>query len=126
MSSPPQKQKLTLSSGRNLDYAISGNPSGYPLIWIHGTPGSLVPVPGLLTACESLNVKLISMSRAGYGGSSRNKGRRIVDFVDDIRELCEHLGVTECVVGGWSGGGELAVLIFVKFLSCLGESRVLI
>ena len=98
-------QHLTLPSGRILDFQVSGASNGYPLVFIHGTPGSLIPVTTLVPACERLNVKLVTMSRAGYGGSTRDKGRKVVDAVDDIAELLRHLGIGECVVGGWSGGG---------------------
>jgi len=115
---PPTIQHLSLPSNRNLDYQVSGSPSGYPLIFIHGTPGSLIPVTTLTPACEKLNVKLITMSRAGYGGSTRDKGRRVVDAVADIDELLQHLGVQECVVGGWSGGGPIALACAARLKAC--------
>lgn len=98
-------QHLSLSSGRNLDFMVSGAPSGYPLLFIHGTPGSVVYIESLERECVKQNAKLITLSRAGYGGSTRNKGRSVVDAVDDIKQLLKHLEVEECVVGGWSGGG---------------------
>jgi len=98
-------QHLALSSGRNLDFMINGAPDGFPLLFIHGTPGSVVYIESLERECIKHNAKLITLSRAGYGGSTRNKGRSIVDAVDDIAQLLKHLKVEECVVGGWSGGG---------------------
>lgn len=114
----PTIQHLTLTTGRNLDFQISGSRDGYPLLFIHGTPGSLLPVTSLVPACEKLNVKLITMSRAGYGGSTRHKGRKVVDAVADIEELLEHLGVAECVVGGWSGGGPHALACAARLKAC--------
>lgn len=114
----PNIQQLTLHSGRTLDYQTTGSPHGYPLVFIHGTPGSLLPVTTLIPACTKLNVKLVTMSRAGYGGSTRDKGRKVVDAVADIEELLRHLGVEECVVGGWSGGGPVALACAARLKKC--------
>jgi len=111
-------QTLTLACNRTLDYQISGSPSGYPLIFIHGTPGSLLPVSTLIPACEQLNVKLITMSRAGYGGSTRAQDRQVVDAVADIEELIHHLEIEECAVGGWSGGGPHALACAARLKAC--------
>lgn len=99
-------QVLTLPDGRKVEYRISGSSDGFPLVYIHGTPGSLYVGSDLEATCEKKGIKLITPNRAGYGGSSRNRGRTIVDFVSDIEALLQHLGVKECAVGGRSGGGK--------------------
>lgn len=99
-------QILTLPDGRKLDYLISGAEDGLPMVFIHGTPGAYLVNSTMRAACEKKGIKLITMSRAGYGGSTRNKGRRIVDVVGDIEALLVHLEIEKCVVGGWSGGGN--------------------
>lgn len=99
--------QFQLPDGRNLDYVMHGPKDGIPVVWIHGTPGAYIPTPELTNICEKKNLKLISASRAGYGGSTRNKGRRIVDVVADLHALNQHLGVEQCIVAGWSGGGTL-------------------
>ena len=99
-------QKLQLPDGRNLDYFVGGAKDGFPLVWIHGTPGAYTPLPPFVRSCEKKGIKLITFSRAGYGGSTRDKGTKIVDGVKDIQALNQHLGVEKCFVGGWSGGGK--------------------
>jgi pimeloyl-ACP methyl ester carboxylesterase len=103
-------QVLTHADGRKTDYLISGAQDGIPLVFIHGTPGSYTVGSKLIATCERKGIKLITLSRAGYGGSTRKLGRQVVDAVADIHELLEHLGIKKCIVGGKSGGGE--------FLSC--------
>lgn len=98
-------QTLELPDGRKVDYLISGSTDGFPLVYIHGTPGSYTTESDLVAACSKKGIKLVTLSRAGYGGSSRNHGRTVVDFVADIQALLRHLGLEECVVGGESGGG---------------------
>jgi hypothetical protein len=114
-------QKLQLPDGRNLDYFVGGAQDGFPLIWIHGTPGAYNPLLPFVRACEKKGVKLITFSRAGYGGSTRDKGgRSIVHAINDIRALKQHLGIERCFVGGWSGGGKSPVE------SCLSKNQRLI
>src|SRR4051812_42639588 len=99
-------QILTLPDGRKTEYLVSGALDGFPFVFIHGTPGAYLVSPKMSAACEEKGFKLITLSRAGYGGSTRNKGRRVVDAVADIQALLDQLGVKKCVVGGRSGGGK--------------------
>jgi pimeloyl-ACP methyl ester carboxylesterase len=103
-------QQFELPDGRNIDYLVSGAKDGFPLVWIHGTPGAYITLSSLIAVCEQKGVKLITLSRPGYGGSTRKKGGQVVDTVADIQALIEHLGVERCFVGGWSGGGMFPYL----------------
>lgn len=104
-------QYMTLPDGRNFEYFISGATDGYPLFWIHGTPGSYVPAAGIPEVCQEKGVRCITMSRAGYGESTRKIERKVVDCVLDIEALRDHLGIKEFIVGGWSGGGKLRTVL---------------
>lgn len=110
-------KQLTLPDGRTVEYLVSGPEDGFALVMIHGTPGSYKPHPTLLAACEKKGLKLITLSRAGYGGSTRNHGRKVIDDVADIKALNEHLGVKKCFVGGRSGGGNVSLMKY----SCTGK-----
>jgi pimeloyl-ACP methyl ester carboxylesterase len=101
-------QQFQLPDGRNIDYAVYGPQDGFPLLWIHGTPGAYKVLPEYVVTAEKKGVKIISAARAGSGGSTRKKGRQIIDAVADLHALNEHLGVKRCVVVGFSGGGMLA------------------
>lgn len=96
---------VVLPDGRVLEYIASGPQNGLTLVFIHGTPGSASPNPAMVDACSRKGLRLLTVSRAGYGGSSRKPGRAAVDMAADVRSLLDHLGVDKCVVGGWSGGG---------------------
>lgn len=99
-------QYMTLPDGRTFEYLISGATDGFPLFWIHGTPGSYVPTLGVAEICKKKGVKCISMCRAGYGESTRKIERKVVDCVPDIEALKDHLEIKDFVVGAWSGGCE--------------------
>jgi hypothetical protein len=113
-------QKLRLPSGRTLDYIVTGStkPDALAFVYIHGTPSAYPVMKALITGCEKHNFKLISFSRAGYGDSSRDAGRSVINIVEDVRSLLAHLDVKQCVVGGWSGGGE-----WHSDEDCKGERR---
>lgn len=110
-------EKCELPDGRNVDYMISGDKDGIPLLWIHGTPGAVTPIPWLVNVCKEKGVKLITFSRSGYGGSTRHKGRRVIDAVDDVKSLLTHLNISKCLVGGWSGGGDASFLRMILFIN---------
>lgn len=99
-------QQFTLSDGRKIDFAVAGKADAIPLLWYNGTPGSYLPPSDLGGVCEKYGLSLVSFSRPGYGHSTRQKGRRVVDTVADAAELLKHLGHSRFYVGGWSGGGE--------------------
>lgn len=101
--------QLRLPDGRNLDVRITGPENGLPLVFHHGTPGAATTSRALANATAERGLLLITTSRPGYGDSTRQPGRRVVDVVDDIDAVLDHLGVERCLVAGWSGGGPHAL-----------------
>ncbi|MDP9026391.1 MAG: alpha/beta hydrolase, partial [Actinomycetota bacterium] len=58
---------LTLPDGRRLEYRVSGPEDGLPLVFHHGTPGSVIPIRGIERAAHQRGLRLVTMSRPGYG-----------------------------------------------------------
>ncbi|OFE16305.1 hypothetical protein BA895_19780 [Humibacillus sp. DSM 29435] len=100
---------ITLPDGRTLDLSLTGTGDGPVLLFHHGTPGSGLPLRSMERAARDRGLRLLTWSRPGYGGSSRRTGRRVVDVVDDVVSVLDHLSVERCVVAGWSGGGPHAL-----------------
>jgi pimeloyl-ACP methyl ester carboxylesterase len=100
---------IPTSGGRQLDLRESGPAGGVPLVFHHGTPGSGVPVQAMARAASARGLRLVTFSRAGYGGSTRNPGRSVADVVPDVEAILDHLGAERCLVAGWSGGGPHAL-----------------
>jgi pimeloyl-ACP methyl ester carboxylesterase len=101
-------EQLTVSDGRRLDYRVSG-PEGMALVFHHGTPGAATPIGALDRAAHARGLRVIAFSRPGYGTSSRKRGRSVADVVADTAEVLAALGIEECLVAGWSGGGPHAL-----------------
>ena len=95
---------IRLPSSRILAYAEYGDPRGAPLFLFHGAPGSRIfHPPDDITM--RLGVRLICVDRPGYGGSTFQPGRRILDWPADIAHLADSLGLARFAVAGHSGGG---------------------
>ncbi len=100
---------LELPDGRRLDVRVSGPAEGLPFIFHHGTPGAATPFRAVENAVHERGMRLVTTSRPGYGHSSRQLGRRVVDVVADTQAVLVAIGAERCLVGGWSGGGPHAL-----------------
>ncbi|HZS94383.1 MAG TPA: alpha/beta hydrolase [Chloroflexota bacterium] len=101
--------RIETPDGRGLEVYSSGPENGRVLLFHHGTPGSRTPFHLMERAARARGLRLVTSSRPGYGGSTRQPGRRVVDVVDDTLAVLDSLGIERCVVAGWSGGGPHAL-----------------
>ncbi|PWJ26665.1 pimeloyl-ACP methyl ester carboxylesterase [Branchiibius hedensis] len=101
--------QISLPDGRRIDVRTSGPDTGYPLFFHHGTPGAATAIRALESVAHENGLRVITTSRAGYGGSDRHSGRSVSDVVADTAAVLDELGVQDCVVAGWSGGGPHAL-----------------
>jgi pimeloyl-ACP methyl ester carboxylesterase len=95
--------------GRTVAYLDAGDPGGYPVIGLHGTPGcrlSRWPDDSLYAGA---GIRYITTDRAGYGRSSRHRGRSVADEAADVRAVADALGLARFSVVGGSGGGPHAL-----------------
>lgn len=96
---------LELPDGRTLAYATWGDPDGFPILSLHGTPGCRLnrwPNEDVYTGAGAY---WITHDRAGYGRSDRHHGRNVVDEVSDVEALADELDLDRFGVTGGSGGG---------------------
>ena len=100
---------VRLADGRRLDVRVSGPVGGIPVVFHHGTPGASTPIRAMERAIHQRGLRLVTTSRPGYGDSTRHRGRRVVDVVDDTEAVLAALNADRCVVAGWSGGGPHAL-----------------
>jgi pimeloyl-ACP methyl ester carboxylesterase len=95
--------------GRMLTAAAYGPHDGNPVISLHGTPGSRLQPPPDLGVLERTGTRLITYDRPGYGGSTRQRGRRVADAALDVATVADAFAVQHFAVTGYSGGGPHAL-----------------
>lgn len=101
---------IELADGRTLSYASHGDPGGRAVFVHHGTPSSAMHIaPSVAESASRHGLKLITIDRAGYGGSTRHQGRKVVSVVDDVLALSDALGIDVFGTWGISGGGPHAL-----------------
>ncbi|MHB2028193.1 MAG: alpha/beta fold hydrolase [Acidimicrobiales bacterium] len=100
---------IALADGRKLEIATLGEPSGHTIVFHHGTPGSIRMVHALAAVAQRGSFYIVTLSRAGYGRSSRHEGRRVASCASDVIAALDHLGRSSYSVVGWSGGGPHAL-----------------
>jgi pimeloyl-ACP methyl ester carboxylesterase len=95
---------VTLRDGRTLHVFDVGEPDGRVVVEHHGTPGSGLPYPPDVERARERGLRLVRYDRAGYGGSTPNPGRSVVDVVADIEDVLDELGIERYASLGGSGG----------------------
>ena len=101
--------------GRTLELHELGDPEGFPVLFHHGTPGSGT----LYERWETPGIRLVAYDRAGYGGSTRRRGRSVADVVGDVEAIADTLGFERYATWGLSGGGPHALAC-----AALGDERL--
>jgi pimeloyl-ACP methyl ester carboxylesterase len=113
-------EPLVLPDGRLLDVRVSGPASAVPLVFHHGTPGAAVPFRAMERAAHERDLRFVTTSRPGYGSSTRQPGRSVVDVVADTAAVLASIGAERCLVAGWSGGGPHALACAARLEAASG------
>jgi pimeloyl-ACP methyl ester carboxylesterase len=101
---------VVLDDGRVLEYWEGGDPNGRGVIFHPGTPGSRILGRWGHEAALAAKVRLVAVSRPGYGGSTPVTGPPFLLPVGrDTAMLANRLGIEQFAVFGTSGGGPFAI-----------------
>jgi pimeloyl-ACP methyl ester carboxylesterase len=104
-----EERTVVSPDGRVLEVATIGD-SAHPAVFFHhGTPGSASLVRTIEELATKGDLFIVTMSRAGYGASTRQEGRDVAAAVPDTRTVLDALGIDRYAVVGWSGGGPHAL-----------------
>jgi pimeloyl-ACP methyl ester carboxylesterase len=112
-------QALALPDGREVHYFDTGARPNGTLVWHSGTPHTGRPPAPVAAAAAERGVRLISVARPGYGGSTRLPGRTVADAARDVLAVLDALGIARFATIGSSGGGPHALV-----LAALAAERV--
>ncbi|MHB0878013.1 MAG: alpha/beta fold hydrolase [Anaerolineae bacterium] len=100
---------MVLPDGRCLGYAEYGDRNGEPVFYCHGMPGSRLQRHPDIAAIAGKSARLIVPDRPGYGLSTFQPQRRLLDWPRDLCQLADHLALERFSVVGVSGGGPYAL-----------------
>jgi pimeloyl-ACP methyl ester carboxylesterase len=100
---------LQLPDGRTVGYVDAGEPNAFPVIIIHGLPGSRMDALYIgKQELEAQGIRAIVPDRPGIGLSDFQPGRQILDYPNDIVALADALKLKRFSVLGISVGGAFA------------------
>lgn len=94
--------EIHAGGGRTLAVRQLGRPGDPVVVFHHGFMASR------LTARPAANVRVVAIDRPGVGGSTPQRGRRLLDWPRDVRLVMDHLDVDRFSVLGHSAGGPYA------------------
>jgi len=98
-------ETLTLADGRVLAFDDVGDPGGFPVVYQPGwTFGRLGRHPDDTLAAQA-GLRLVSVDRPGYGGSTPQAVRTMRGSAEDTEQLVDHVGIDRFAILGYSGGG---------------------
>ncbi len=97
-----------LPDGRRLSHTVFGDPRGFPVLALHGTPGSRLKFAMAGNSAAALGLRLIAVDRWGYGASDRPAAPTLSRFAQDMERLLDGMGVGRTAILGISGGGPFA------------------
>jgi pimeloyl-ACP methyl ester carboxylesterase len=115
---------VTLRDGRTLHVYDNGDPTGNAVVLHHGTPGSGLTYPPDLELARERGLRTVSYDRAGYGGSTPNPGRSVVDVVADIEDVLDALEIERYASLGGSGGCPHSFACGARSERCLAAAAI--
>ena len=112
--SPVATQRIQLQNGGTVAVEEYGDPSGRPVFFFHGWPGSRTMAELTDEAARELGVRIISPDRPGIRDSSLQPGRTLRDWPEVLAQLAAELGLAKFRILGISGGAPYAYVSAAK------------
>lgn len=106
-------------------YAEYGDPSGDPVVFLHGTPGCRVGGRLFADRARDLGVRLLAPDRPGYGRSSPQPDRTLADVAPLVERVLDDAGVDRAGAVGFSGGGPHALALSATVPDRIGRVDVI-
>jgi pimeloyl-ACP methyl ester carboxylesterase len=102
---------LHAADGRTIRYYDTGDigDSTLTLVWHHGTPQTGRVLEAVSDPARSRGVRVVSVARPAYEGSTDLPGRSVADASADVLRVVDELGIDRFITAGASGGGPHAL-----------------
>lgn len=102
-------ESIKLPDGRIMGFSEYGSSEGSPFLYFHGYPSSRLEGVGIDTIARKRNLRVFTLERPGFGISTPQPGRRIIDFAQDVKAFTDSMGLKRVAIMGGSGGGPYAL-----------------
>jgi pimeloyl-ACP methyl ester carboxylesterase len=79
------------------------------LVWHHETPHTGAHLDPVMTAAAARGLRLVAVTRPGFGGADPLPGRTVADGAHDLAQVLDALRIDRVVAMGGSGGGPHAL-----------------
>ena len=106
--------QLEITVSMRLHTETQGPVTGYPVLCLHGHPGSGAAMSVFTDALAALGFRTYAPDLRGYGHSKTAYPFEMTCHLDDLEELLARYGIKECLVLGWSLGGILAMELALR------------
>jgi non-heme chloroperoxidase len=108
-------KRVRLSTGVTLEYVEQGDPSGTPVIMLHGVTDSWRSYEPVLPHLPS-SVHAFTVTQRGHGDSDKpDDGYRMQEFAADIAAFMDVSGIDRAVIVGSSMGSSVAQRFAIDF-----------
>ncbi len=102
-------KKAALFDGRKLAYSEYGDAEGYPVLYFHSNTGGELECDHGNDVLLQHGIRLISVSRPGFGESDRSPQYSLLNHAEDIKQLLDQLGIQSCAILSLSSGAAHAL-----------------
>ncbi|RVQ62557.1 alpha/beta hydrolase [Sinorhizobium meliloti] len=108
MSENLRSYTITLVDGLSVPCVEHGDPTGTPLLLLHGYPDSWRSFESVLSKFP-VSIRAIAFTQRGHGEADKPaSGYSPVDFAADAVRLLDRLGISRAVIAGHSMGSFVA------------------
>lgn len=107
-AAPSDDREIRFPNGRRLAYCEYGSPTGAPVFFFHGWPGSRLDFAANDEAAAGVGARVIAVDRPGIGRSDPQPHRTVLDWPADVAALADALELDRFAVAGFSFGGPYA------------------
>ena len=93
---------------------VSGPDSGYPVLCLHGHPGSGAAMEVFAAPLAAMGFRVYAPDLRGYGRSRTKYPFEMTRHLDDLEALLIRYSIEQCLVVGWSLGGILTMELALR------------
>jgi pimeloyl-ACP methyl ester carboxylesterase len=108
----PESRRVESAAGRVTGYYEYGDPTGMPVVALHGTPACGAGFAWADERARTRGIRLLAPDRPGVGDSdawSPGRGVTVSDYPARLGAFADALGISTFSVLGYSGGGPYAL-----------------